>query len=62
MVHTFIYTHKGKPLYFAWDVESGSLHTVDKAAFLVLKKRYSALSDEEASEYSELDPGVVCEI
>ena len=62
MVHTFIYTHKGKPLYFAWDVESGSLHTVDKAAFLVLKKRYSALSDEEASEYSELDPGVVSEI
>ena len=34
MVHCFTYTHKGNPLYFVWDVESGSLHNVDEAAFL----------------------------
>ena len=37
MVHCFTYTHKGNPLYFVWDVESGSLHNVDEAAFLVSK-------------------------
>ena len=51
MVHCFTYTHKGNPLYFVWDVESGSLHNVDEAAFLVSKKRYQQLSDDENKRF-----------
>ena len=54
MVHCFTYTHKGNPLYFVWDVESGSLHNVDEAAFLVSKKRYQQLSDDENERFLKL--------
>lgn len=49
MVHCFTYTHKGNPLYFVWDVESGSLHNVDEAAFLVSKKDISSFRTTRTS-------------
>ena len=51
MVHCFTYTHEGKPLFFAWDVESGSLHNVDEAAFLVCKNKFGELTDEERQKF-----------
>ena len=54
MVHCFTYTHKGNPLYFVWDVESGSLHTVDEAAFLVSKKKISAAFGRRKQAFSEI--------
>lgn len=61
MVHTFIYKHNGQPLYFLWDVESGSLFNVDDVAFLCAVKRYSALNDEQASEYRKISPERIAE-
>ena len=62
MVHCFTYTHKGNPLYFVWDVESGSLHNVDEAAFLVSKKRYQQLSDDENKRFLKLSEADLKEI
>ena len=62
MVHCFTYTHKGNPLYFVWDVESGSLHNVDEAAFLVSKKRYQQLSDDENKLFLKLSESDLKEI
>ena len=62
MVHCFTYTHKGNPLYFVWDVESGSLHNVDEAAFLVSKKRYQQLSDDENKRFLKLSESDLKEI
>ena len=62
MVHCFTYTHKGNPLYFVWDVESGSLHNVDEAAFLVSKKRYQQLSDDENERFLKLSESDLKEI
>ena len=62
MVHCFTYTHKGNPLYFVWDVESGSLHNVDEAAFLVSKKRYQQLSDDENERFLKLSESDLEEI
>ena len=61
MVHTFIYKHNDQPLYFLWDVESGSLFNVDDVAFLCAVKRYSALNDEQASEYRKIPPERIAE-
>ena len=56
MVHTFVYTHKGSPLYFLWDIESGSLYNVDHVAFLCARKRYGAeMTAEERSAYDSLE-------
>lgn len=52
MVHSFIYYHLNSPLYFLWDVESGSLHLVDTAAFFTFKKNNSeCLSNEDLLTY-----------
>ena len=40
MVHTFKFSYSGKEYYFVWDVESGSLHNVDRVAFLIVNKIY----------------------
>ena len=47
MVHAFSYKHKNKDLFFLWDVESGSLHYIDEAAFLLYKKLYDVPMDVE---------------
>lgn len=62
MVHTFVYRHKGNPLYFVWDIESGSLYNVDDVAFLCAKKRYGLLSAEEEKAFSDSDKLDVSEI
>ena len=62
MVHTFVYRHKGNPLYFVWDIESGSLDNVDDVAFLCAKKRYGLLSAEEEKAFSDSDKKDVSEI
>ncbi len=62
MVHTFVYRHKGNPLYFVWDIESGSLYNVDDVAFLCAKKRYGLLSAEEEKAFSDSDKKDVSEI
>ena len=33
--------------YYIFDVESGSLHTVDAVAFYIAKKRYNQLEEGE---------------
>ena len=52
MVHTFKFSYSGKEYYFVWDVESGSLHNVDRVAFLIVNKIYDVrpLSEEEQGE------------
>ena len=42
----------GQKQYLLWDTESGSLHSVDKAAFLYAKNRYSSLTEQEKNEYN----------
>ena len=63
MVHTFRYTHNGKPLYFLWDIESGSLLNVDYVAFLCAKKKYAIdLTPDELSDYNALDDAIKSEV
>lgn len=62
MVHIFEYSHKGSPYYFVWDVESGSLHNVDRAAFLVCKNKYDSLSDAEQAELGKIPAADLAEI
>ena len=52
MVHTFSFTYSDKTYYFVWDTESGSLHNVDRVAFLIVCRLYEvrALTKEEAAE------------
>lgn len=52
MVHAFRFDYHGNTYHFLWDNESGSLHNVDRVAFLYAKKRYGqALIDEEEKEF-----------
>ncbi len=63
MVHTFKYKHKSNILYFLWDIESGSLHSVDYVAFLCARKRYNLdMSQEEIADYSKIPDSTVSEI
>lgn len=62
MVHCFKYNHKGRDYHFLWDVESGSLHNVDKDAYLVAKHKYGSLDDFESQEFEKLSFDIVCEI
>lgn len=54
MVYCFKYNHKGRDFHFLWDVESGSLHNVDKHAYLVAKDKFDSLSFDESIEFSSL--------
>lgn len=54
MVHCFKYNHKGREYHFLWDVESGSLHNVDKSAYLVAKDRYSELEGDEVQAFADI--------
>lgn len=55
MVHSFCYFRKGEPLYFLWDIESGSLYNVDYVAFLCARNRYGKFDSEaERSAFSAL--------
>ena len=52
MVHAFKFAYRGKAYHFLWDNEIGSLHNVDKVAFLYAKKRYGqAFEDKEEEEF-----------
>lgn len=62
MTHCFSYEYKGKVYYFVFHPFSSSLHQVDYAAFLVLKKRYESLSADEEKDFLSLDPKEVAEI
>lgn len=63
MVHTFEYSYEGKPYYFLWDVESGSLLEVDYVAFLCVKKRYNiSLSSKEDLDFASIDAATISEI
>lgn len=54
MVYCFTSDVSGNTEYFLYDVESGSLHNVDKSAYLVAKQKYSSLTDEEFLSYGLL--------
>lgn len=62
MVHIYKYFRKGEPIYLMWDVESASLSSIDYAAFLCAKKRYSFLTDAEASDFSVLPESEIKDI
>ena len=63
MVHTFTYKRNGSPLYFLWDIESGSLLNVDYVAFLCAKDRYNGkLTELEAHDFAGLDKSIIDEI
>ncbi len=62
MTHCFSYEYKGKVYYFVFHPFSSSLHQVDYAAFLVLKKRYESLTPEEEKDYLLLSSQEVAEI
>ncbi len=54
MVYCFTSDVSGNTEYFLYDVESGSLHNLDKSAYLVAKQKYSSLTDEEFLSYGLL--------
>jgi len=63
MVHIFNHNYNGELYNFLWDVESGSLHNVDDAAFLCAKKRYSRTFDtEEEAKFKAIDKELVKQI
>jgi uncharacterized protein len=63
VVHAFSYSHNAQEYFFLWDIESGSLHNVDLAAFLCAKKRYNiSLSNSEIETYLQLNPDVTLEV
>ena len=64
MVHSFVFTYKNNPMYFLWDIEGGSLHIIDRTAFLVCKQKYEScdMSESDKQEFSKLDPEVTAEI
>ena len=68
MVHTFSFTYSDKTYYFVWDTESGSLHNVDRVAFLIVCRLYEvrALTKEEEAELDLLPEyeydGIVSEL
>lgn len=62
MVYCFTSDVSGKTEYFLYDVESGSLHNVDKSAYLVAKQKYSSLTDEEFLSYGLLPKSEIEEI
>ena len=62
MVHCFKYNHKGRDYHFLWDVESGSLHNIDKSAYLVAKNKYGILDNLELQDFKALPADMVEEI
>lgn len=62
MVFPFKYKYKTRDYHFLWDVESGSLHNVDRDAYLVAKNMYGELSEEEKVAYNTIDTELVTEI
>ena len=54
MVHSFSFTYKNNPRYFLYDIEGGSLHIIDKTAFLVCKHKYE-LADMTAEELADYE-------
>jgi len=62
MVHFFSYNHNGREHHFLWDIESGSLHNVDRQAYLVAKDIYGSLDNDEKKEFSDIDDNTRKEI
>ena len=54
MVHSFSFTYKNNPRYFLYDIDGGSLHIIDKTAFLVCKHKYE-LADMTAEELADYE-------
>jgi uncharacterized protein len=62
MVYAFKYSLRGKPFYFLWDIESGSLHMADYPAYLVCGNKNNKLNEEERRDYNSLDGAQISEI
>ena len=64
MVHSFSFTYKNNPRYFLYDIEGGSLHIIDKTAFLVCKHKYELadMSEQDLRDYSLIDKQDIEEI
>ncbi len=56
MVKLFTSDFFGEKKYYLYDVESGSLHLADYATFLVAKKRYQKLEQNEATALKAFSP------
>ncbi|NCA67969.1 MAG: thioether cross-link-forming SCIFF peptide maturase, partial [Clostridia bacterium] len=54
--------YSGNNYYFVFHPLSSSLHSVDYAAFLVIKNKYEQLTDQERIDYLNLDRNIVAEI
>lgn len=54
MVHCFKFSYEGNTRYFIWDIESGSLHSVDCFAYLCALNRYGNISDKEKAEFDKI--------
>lgn len=54
MLHFFQHRYKDNNYNFIWDIESGSLHSVDGVAFLCAKDKYGVLTDAERESYKEI--------
>ncbi len=60
MIHPFRFVLKGRPYYFVWDIESGSLHSIDYVAFLCVKDYFNIeLTTAEKEDFLSLDKQVV---
>ena len=61
MIHSFKFVRKGKPYYFTWDIEGGSLFGIDLPVFLLLKKQFETLTEEENAQYLALTEAEIAE-
>ncbi len=62
MIHPFRFLLKGRPYYFVWDIESGSLHSIDYVAFLCVKNYFKIqFTTEEKDDFLLLDKDIVKE-
>lgn len=62
MTEAYIYNHKGRDIHFIYDVESGSLHNVDHATYLVARSNLGSITASEQAEYNQLAAAEIAEI
>ncbi len=63
MTHCFSFNYHNRAYYFMWDSESGSLHNVDKATFLIAKNRFEKdLNEEQLKELNSIEKNELNEI
>lgn len=62
MTDCFIYNHNNRNLHFIYDVESGSLHNVDRDTYIAARHNLKTATASEEAEYELLSDSDITEI